>query len=89
MSDRAKLGPQARRHDQAPRGTASRVGAEEDAIQAVAQASSEGDGTRSLLNGKPLAGQDRIADEEVSGHENNPVRRHQAACGNQHNGLFV
>ena len=84
VSDRAKLRPQARGHDQAPRRAASRVGAEEDAIQAVAQSSGEGDGPWSLFNGKALAGQDRFADEEVSGLENHAVRRHQAARGQQH-----
>ena len=43
-----------------------------------------GDGARSLFNGKALAGQDRFADEEVSGLENHAVRRHQAARGQQH-----
>ena len=43
-----------------------------------------GDGARSLFNGKALAGQDRFADEEVSGLENHAVGRNQAARGEQH-----
>ena len=84
MSDGAKLRPQARGHDQATRGPASRVGSEEDAVQSVAQARRGGDGARSLFDGKALAGQHGFADEEVSGLENHAVGRNQAARGEQH-----
>lgn len=54
MSGGVKLCPQASGHDQATRGTTSRVGSEEDAVRSVAQARHRGDGSRSFLGGKTL-----------------------------------
>ena len=51
VSDRAKLRPQAGGHDQAPRGAASHVGAEEDAIQSVAQGRAGRSDPRSFQRG--------------------------------------
>ena len=72
------------RHDQAARRAAAHVGAEKDAVRPVAQARRRGDGTRSLFDGKALAGQNRFTDEEVRRLEDDAVRRHQAAGREQH-----
>ena len=79
MRDGAELGLQAGRRDQAARRAAPHVGAEKDAIQPVAQPGGGGHRSRSLLNREALAGQDRLADEEVGRLENHAIRGNQAA----------
>ena len=71
--------------DQAPRGSAAHVGAEEHAVGALRERRDSATTPGALLDRKALTGERRLADEEVGGVEQNSVARDQAAgCQQDH-----
>ncbi len=84
VRDRAELRPASGRRDDTPRRAASDVGAQIHAVRTIAQRRGGQDPAGPLFDRKALAGQHRLAHEEVRCLQNHAVGRYDASGRQEH-----